>query len=180
MKKNNKRKNTFLSFRIGTETFAVNVSKVLEVLQKQHVTVIPNTPEYIVGVFNFRGNIIPVIETRVKFNLPKRAANEKYVIIVFDLQIEGKRSVIGAIADSVRDVISFDEEKIQDVPELGVNYNTEFLTGMLKAEKGFTMILDIDKVFSKDEVSIMKQVSDEHDEDAELSEIESEKIHENE
>ena len=156
-KKNNKRKNTFLSFKIGNEIFAVTVHKVLEVLQKQHITVIPNAPEYIKGVFNFRGNIIPAIETRLKFGLPERDVNEKYVIIVFDVQLAEKRMVVGAVADSVRDVISFEESQIQAVPELGISYNTEFLRGMLKSGDGFTMILDIDKVFSQAEINILKE-----------------------
>lgn len=158
---NSKKKNTFLSFRIGKETFAVSVAKVLEVLEKQYITEVPNVPEYIEGVINFRGKIIPVIDTRLKFKLPKRASDEKYVVIVFDLQIEGRKMLIGAMADSVHDVISFDETSIMDIPEMGYNYNTDFLLGMLKNETSFTMILDIDKVFSKEEVNIIHQASNE-------------------
>jgi purine-binding chemotaxis protein CheW len=155
-----KKKNSFLSFRIGKETFAVSVQKALEVLEKQYITEVPNVPDYIEGVINFRGNIIPVIDTRVKFHLPKRGKNEKYVVIVFDLFIDNKKMLIGAIADSVQDVIAFDEANILEVPELGFNYNAEFILGMLKNENSFTMILDIDKVFSVEEVSIMKQSSE--------------------
>lgn len=154
--RNTKRKNTFLSFKIGKETFAVSVGKVLEVLEKQYITEVPNVPEYIEGVINFRGKLIPVIDTRMKFNLPKRAEDDKYVVIVFDVHVEEKKMLIGAMADSVHDVISFDEENILAVPEMGFNYNAEFLLGMLKNEESFTMILDIDKVFSKVEVDIMK------------------------
>lgn len=155
MEKNTKRKNTFLSFGIGKETFAVSVSKVLEVLEKQYVTEIPNVPSYIKGVINFRGNIIPVIETRTKFNMPERSKTEKYVIIVFDLKIEDKKTVIGAITDKVNDVLTFDHAAIQNVPELGLKYNTEFIEGMIKNNEGFTMILNIDKVFSKEEVNFI-------------------------
>ncbi len=161
--RNNKRKNTFLSFRIGKETFAVSVHKVLEVLQQQHITVIPNSPEYIVGVFNFRGNIIPAVETRVKFSLPPRAQDSKHVIIVFDLNINDKRIVVGAVVDNVRDVIAIDQERVQPVPELGIKYNTEFIQGMLQNDKGFTMILDIDKVFSQAEVNIIQNTANEHE-----------------
>lgn len=157
---NKKKKNTFLSFRIGNETFAVSVRKALEVLEKQYITRVPNVPSYIEGVINFRGKIIPVIDARLKFNLPKRAEGEKYVVIVFDLLVEEKKMIIGAMADSVEDVIAFDEENILEVPELGFNYNAEFILGMLKNESSFTMILDIDKVFSSEEVNIMSQATD--------------------
>jgi purine-binding chemotaxis protein CheW len=155
-----KRKNTFLSFRIGKETFAVSVHKALEVLEKQYITQVPNVPSYIEGVINFRGKIIPVIDARLKFKLPKREAGEKYVVIVFDLLIEGKKMVIGAMADSVHDVIAFDDSNILEVPELGFNYNAEFILGMLKNENSFTMILDIDKVFSSEEVNIISSTSE--------------------
>jgi purine-binding chemotaxis protein CheW len=159
---NKKKKNTFLSFRIGKETFAVSVQKALEVLEKQYITRVPNVPAYIEGVINFRGKIIPVLDARLKFNLPKREKDEKYVVIVFDLLVEDKKMVIGAMADSVHDVIAFDEANILEVPELGFNYNAEFILGMLKNEDSFTMILDIDKVFSSDEVTIINKTSEEN------------------
>jgi purine-binding chemotaxis protein CheW len=157
---NKKKKNTFLSFRIGKETFAVSVQKALEVLEKQYITQVPNVPSYVEGVINFRGHIIPVIDTRMKFNLPKREADEKYVVIVFDLLIENKKMLIGAMADSVQDVIAFDESYILEVPELGFNYNAEFILGMLKNEDSFTMILDIDRVFSVEEVNLLNKAKD--------------------
>jgi len=157
MEKSKKRKNTFLSFGIGRETFAVSVSKVLEVLEKQHITEIPNVPDYIKGVINFRGNIIPVIETRKKFNLQEREEGKKYVIIVLDLRVKGNKTIIGAIADKVNDVLAFEDNAIQQVPELGIRYNTEFLAGMIKEGDSFTMILDIDKIFSQEEVDIFSK-----------------------
>lgn len=154
--KNKKKKNAFLSFQIGNETFAVSVGKALEVLEKQHVTQIPNVPQYVKGVINFRGNIIPVIDTRLKFNLIDLDSANKYVIIVLDLTIENRKMLIGAMADSVQDVIAIDDSSIMEVPEIGFNYNTEYLLGMIKTDLGFTMILDIDRVFSSDEIGIIK------------------------
>jgi purine-binding chemotaxis protein CheW len=166
---NKKKKNTFLSFRIGKETFAVSVQKALEVLEKQYITEVPNVPSYVEGVINFRGKIIPVIDARLKFNLPKRAENEKFVVIVFDLLVNDKKMVIGAMADSVHDVIAFEESNILEVPELGFNYNADFILGMLKNENSFTMILDIDKVFSAEEVNLMSKVNEDN-KDLELEE----------
>jgi purine-binding chemotaxis protein CheW len=151
-----KKKNVFLSFKIGKETFAVSVHKALEVLEKQNITRVPNVPAYVEGVINFRGKIVPVIDTRLKFKLTKKAEDEKYVIIVFDLMLENKNMIIGAIADSVNDVIALDDSSILEVPELGFNYNADFISGMLKSNDSFTMILDIDKVFTMAEIEIIK------------------------
>jgi purine-binding chemotaxis protein CheW len=152
-----KQKNTFLSFGIHKETFAVSVKKVPEVLQKQYITKIPNTPAFIKGVINFRGNIIPAVEMRTKFGLPPRSQDEQYVIIVFDLNIDNKKIMVGAIADKVNDVIAFEDADIKPVPDLGLEYNAEFIKGMVKSGESFTMILDIDKIFSKEEVNIISK-----------------------
>ena len=152
-----KQKNTFLSFGIHKETFAVSVKKVPEVLQKQYITKIPNTPAFIKGVINFRGNIIPAVEMRTKFGLPLRSKDEQYVIIVFDLNIDNKKIMVGAIADKVNDVIAFEDADIKPVPDLGLEYNAEFIKGMVKSGESFTMILDIDKIFSKEEVNIISK-----------------------
>jgi chemotaxis signal transduction protein len=95
-------KNTYLSFIIGDELYAVNVSKVLEVLEKQNISRVPNAPHYIKGIVNFRGDIVPVFETRDKFNLPSRKENDTYVIIVLDLSEHTEAFRIGAIVDRVK------------------------------------------------------------------------------
>jgi purine-binding chemotaxis protein CheW len=152
----NERKSYYLSFKLDKEIFAVSVYKVLEVLQKQNVTQVPKAPEYIRGVINFRGEILPVVETRTKFNMPEREEDGKYVIIVLDLQINGHKLILGAMADGVKDVLEIKEEDIKDVPEMGSNYNTEFMEGMLKVDEGFIMVLDIDKVFSVEDVALFE------------------------
>lgn len=154
-------KQSFLSFKLDDEIFAISVYKVLEVLEKQKITKVPNVPDYIKGVINFRGDILPVIETRLKFNMPERKANDAYVIIVLELEIDGKHIVLGAIADGVKDVLDIPEAQIKQVPEMGNRYNAQFLAGMIKIDDGFIMILDIDKVFSVKDLDILKATSDE-------------------
>ena len=155
---NDSNKNSYLSFRLGNEIFAITVQKVLEVLEIQKITKVPKTPNHIRGVINFRGEILPVIDTRIKFNLPIAEETIKTVIIVLDLQINDKTMTLGAIADSVCDVLEINETDIKAVPELGSRYNVEFLIGMFKNDDGFIMILDIDKVFSVEELSIVLDV----------------------
>lgn len=145
----------FLSIKLKDELFAVNVKKVLEVLQNQHITNVPNVPDFIKGVINFRGEILPVIEARQKFNMSNRGEDEKHVIIVLDLIVNDKKIMLGVMADGVKDVLEISENEILDVPEMGSNYNTEFLNGMVKLEEGFLMLLNVDKVFSAEEINII-------------------------
>jgi len=149
-------KNSYLSFKLGNETFAIAVQKVLEVLEIQKITKVPKTPEHIKGVINFRGEILPVIDTRTKFNLPVIEDTTRTVIIVIDVKLNNKSMVLGAIADSVQDVIEIPESTILAVPELGNNYNHNFLIGMFKIKNKFIMILDIDKLFSGEELNLTK------------------------
>lgn len=155
----NKHKNVFLSFRLGKETFAVSVIKVLEVLQQQHITEIPDVPSYIKGVINFRGDILPIFDARMKFNLRVDDNEEKNVIIVLDLTSENQKMRIGAIADGVKDVLAFDESEIKPVPEMGLRYNAEFISGMIKSGESFIMILNVDKVFTAEEVKFLNNTA---------------------
>lgn len=147
---------TFLSFIVCDELYAVNVTKVLEVLEKQNITRVPNAPDYIKGIINFRGEVVPVFESRKKFNLPSRSDDASFVIIVLDLSHEGDVFRIGAIVDRVKDVISIDEQDIKPVPPMSKEFNTEFLDGIFKQGDHFIMLLDVEKVFTGEELSEMK------------------------
>ncbi len=151
------KKETFLSFRIGEELFAVNVIKVLEVLEIQRITKIPKSPPYMRGVINFRGEILPVVNSRTKFGMDDANETDKTVIIVLDLKIKDRQIMIGAIADSVKDVIEIAVSEIKPVPEISSNYNTDFIIGMWRSEDGFVMILDFDKIFSVDELKLVNE-----------------------
>ena len=148
--------NTFLSFIVCDELYAVNVTKVLEVLEKQNITRVPNAPEYIKGIINFRGDVVPVFESRRKFNLPSRNEEASFVIIVLDLSHESDVFRIGAIVDKVKDVISIDEQDIKPVPPMSKTFNTEFLDGIFKQDNNFIMLLDVEKVFTGDELNEIK------------------------
>jgi len=151
--------NTYLSFVVCGELYAVNVTKVLEVLQKQHITRVPNAPEYIKGIINFRGDVVPVFESRVKFNQPERAQTEAYVVIVLDLSHGSDVFRLGAIVDKVKDVITIDSSEIKPVPKMSNTYNTDFMQGIFKMNENFIMLLDIEKVFSGDEINAIKETN---------------------
>jgi purine-binding chemotaxis protein CheW len=152
-------RNTYLSFIIGKEQFAINVNKVLEVLEKQNIRRVPNAPHYITGIINFRGEIVPVFESRIKFGLDPRTEDDSYVIIVIDLSQGGYLFRIGAIVDKVKDVIIIDDKDIKPVPPMSKEFNTEFLEGIYKLDNEFILLLNVDKVFTDDEMSAIREVN---------------------
>lgn len=148
---------TYLSFIVCEELYAVNVIKVLEVLQKQHLTHVPNAPPQIKGIINFRGDIVPVFESRIKFDLPERSDENPYVIIVLDLSKGSDIFRIGAIVDKVKDVITIEDQEIKPVPVMSKEFNSDFLQGIFKLQNDFIMLLDVDKVFSGDELNAIHE-----------------------
>ncbi len=151
--------NTCLSFLIGKEYFSINVEKVLEVLQAQRITRVPNVSEDIRGVINFRGEIIPVFEMRTRFGLPERENQQKYVIIVLEISNENSSTIIGAIADKVKDVIVIDNKEIMPVPKISSKVKAEFITGIVKWNEEFILMLDVDKIFTHKELEVVTTVS---------------------
>jgi purine-binding chemotaxis protein CheW len=152
--------NTYLSFSICQELYAVTVDKVLEVLEKQPITYVPNTPEVIKGIINFRGEVVPIFETRVKFNLPVRDSELPYVIVVLDLSKDNDIYRVGAIVDKVKDVIIINDDEIKPVPTMSKDFNADFLTGIVKRESDFIMLIDVEKVFTTVTKNEIKEVLD--------------------
>jgi purine-binding chemotaxis protein CheW len=149
-------KQTYLTFLLGQEYFAVNVSKVLEVLERQHITKVPQTPDHILGIINFRGEILPVADTRRKFNLPPQDYDVKHFVIVYEIGSSDSKFTIAATADAVRDVIEVADNEIKPVPEMGINYNSKFISGAIRRDDKFILMLDIEKVFSIIDTEVVK------------------------
>lgn len=153
--------NTYLSFTIYNELYAIEIEKVLEVLEKQELTRVPNAPPVIMGVLNFRGHIVPVYESRTKFNLPPRQADSGYVIVIIQLRTETQLFYVGAIVDKVNEVITIDDEDIKPVPLMSKEFNPEFIKGIANVEDQFLMIFEVDKIFSSSEISNLKSIANE-------------------
>jgi purine-binding chemotaxis protein CheW len=150
---------TYLTFLIKDEFFAVPVQHVLEVLQKQRITPVPKTPGHILGIINFRGDILPVVDTRQKFNLSISDNNEKHVVIVFEIENQDEsKMMIAATADAVKDVIEIPEKDIKEVPELGLSFDSRFVSGAIRYENSFILLLDIKKVFSSADLASINQI----------------------
>jgi purine-binding chemotaxis protein CheW len=158
MNNNIERVQSYLTFRLGDETFAANVKQVLEILEIPRITKVPHSPDAMRGVINLRGNVMPVINARLKFGLPDAPDTVTSCIIVMELQIEDQQVALGAVVDAVQEVIEISDESLQPAPSIGSKYKSEFIRGMAKINDQFIMILDLDLIFSTDEATILQEI----------------------
>ena len=150
-------KETFLTFVLGTELFAVNVKNVLEVLEQQQITRVPKAPEHILGIINFRGEILPVVNTHHKFNLYVEEEMLKNYVIVYDIWQGEHHYNIAATADGVKDVIEILPDEIKPVPEMGISYDSRFMAGVIRRNDSFVLLINPEKVFSLSDTEIVKE-----------------------
>ncbi len=152
----------YLTFRLGEEVFAVDVAKTREVLDFTIVTRVPGAPRFMLGVINLRGGVVPVIDLRLKFGMPVAERTRETCIIVLDISLDGEKTTVGAVADSVREVLDLDGSQIEPPPRIGTRLKTEFIRGMGRiGESGFLILLDIDRVFSSDELARVQAAEEE-------------------
>jgi purine-binding chemotaxis protein CheW len=153
--------NQFLTFKLDEEIFALDIGKVREVLDFTTVTKVPQTPDFMRGVINLRGTVVPVVDLRLKFALPKTEKTVNTCIIITEVEVEGEILVLGAMVDSVQEVLDLEPEQIEPPPRIGVKLNTDFIRGMGKRDGEFIIILDIDFIFSSAELSIAQGLKEE-------------------
>ena len=146
----------YLTFKLGNEVFATDVAKVREVLDLTSVTEIPRTPEFMAGVINLRGSVVPVVDLRLCFGMSKTQSTRNTCIVVVEVLLDNESIVIGALADSVEEVIDLEPDQIQPPPRMGTQIRTDFIKGMGKRDTQFIMILDIDRVFSVDDLAAVR------------------------
>ena len=147
--------NQYLTFRLDGEVFALGIDKVREVLDFTEMTKVPQTPDFMRGVINLRGNVVPVVDMRLKFGMARTEKTVNTCIIITEIDLEGETTVIGALADSVQEVLDLEPEQIEPPPRIGTRLRTEFIKGMGKRDEQFIIILDIDRVFSSDELAVV-------------------------
>lgn len=143
----------YLTFTLAGEQYAVNVHDVKEVLEFTTVTRVPRTQEFMRGVINLRGSVVPVIDLRRKFDMPAVETTVDTSIVVLEVKIGGNSVTVGALADSVQEVISLDDELIEPPPRIGTRVNTDFIRGIGKLDDRFIIMLDIERLFSEEEMS---------------------------
>jgi purine-binding chemotaxis protein CheW len=136
------------------ETFALDVGKVREILDYTNITKVPRTPDFMKGVINLRGSVVPVVDMRLKFNMPVQERTVDTCIIVVEITIEDEQTVLGALVDSVQEVFELEPAQVEPAPRIGTKLNTDFILGMGRRDERFVIILDIDRVFSIEELDI--------------------------
>jgi purine-binding chemotaxis protein CheW len=151
--------NSYLTFKLGEEIFGANVSKVLNILEMTKITKVPKAPNYMKGVINLRGAVLPLIDTRLKFDMGETSYTTNTCILVLDIDMGGDSVHVGALVDSVQEVLEIDDASIMPPPSIGSKYKSEFIEGMAKVNDEFIMLLNMDLIFSTDELSLLKDSS---------------------
>ncbi|MBT3724129.1 MAG: chemotaxis protein CheW [Gammaproteobacteria bacterium] len=148
-----------LTFDLSEEELAVPVLNIREIIRYGKLTKMPMVPNFIEGVINLRGNVVPVINLAAKFGLKLTEADKRTCIIIMEVEIADEPVVMGIVVDKVLQVIEIPEGDIEPTPTLGANIQTNFIKGMARIDEGFIIILDISQVLSAEEIAI---VSDMH------------------
>ena len=150
----------YLIFKLDGDEFAINVLQTREVLDLQTVTRVPRSPKFMLGALNLRGGVVPVIDLRLKFGLPQGDITRDSSIVVMEVVVDGETVVVGAQVDSVVEVLELAAEQIEPAPRIGTRLNTDFILGMGKRDEQFLIILDIDRVFSSEELVMVQAAAD--------------------
>jgi purine-binding chemotaxis protein CheW len=128
---------------------------VKEVLEYTTITRVPRTPGFMLGVINLRGNVVPVVDMRVKFGIEQAEKTVNTCIIITEVSIAGETTALGVLVDSVQEVLDIEEEKMEPPPRIGMGFNTDFIRAMGRRDSGFVIILDTDRIFSADELAVV-------------------------
>jgi purine-binding chemotaxis protein CheW len=149
----------YLTFRLDEEGFALDVAKVREILDFTTITRVPQTPSFMKGVINLRGSVVPVIDMRLKFGMTETEKTVNTCIVVVEVEFDNESIILGALADSVQEVVEMEPNQIEPAPRIGTRLNTDFIKGMGKRGDNFIMILDIDKIFTSDEIRMAQEAA---------------------
>ena len=145
--------NEYLVFTLGDEEYGIEILKVQEIRGCERVTRIANSPDFITGVTNLRGVIVPIVDLRIKFNLAGAEINEKTVVIVLSLA----QRVVGIVVDGVSDVLSLNAEEIKPAPDFSVTLSTDYLLGLGSVDERMIILVDIEKLLTSEEMALVEK-----------------------
>lgn len=163
----------YLSFCLDGEVYAIEIKRVREVLDYSKIRPVPRMPDFMKGVINLRGSVVPIMDLRVRFDMQIMENTVNTCIIIVELQIDGEDILIGIIADSVREVLTLNLRDIEAAPKLGTRLHTEFIDGMCKRDDDFIILLNLVRIFSYEELNVIGSNTD-----IPLSETEEEQLEE--
>ena len=146
------REGKYLTFTLANEEYGIGILKIKEIIGMMPITSVPQTPEFVKGVINLRGKVIPVVDLRLRFGMEAMDYTERTCIIVVEIEGESGTVMIGIVVDAVSEVLNIKAEDIEDTPTFGTRLNTDYILGMAKMEGGVKILLDIDRVLSAEEI----------------------------
>lgn len=149
----------YLTFTMASEDYGISILKIKEIIGMMPVTSVPQTPEFVKGVINLRGKVIPVVDLRLRFGMEFLDYNERTCIIVVEIESQKGTVMMGIVVDSVSEVLNMKGEDIEETPTFGTKVNTDYILGMVKVEGGVKILLDIDKVLTNEEISVISQAA---------------------
>lgn len=159
----------YLTFKLDGESFATEINKVKEVLEYTRVTTVPRSPEFMLGVINLRGSVVPVVDLRCQLGMPTVEQTVDTCIIIIEINIENTSTVLGTLVDSVQEVIDLKPEQLEPAPSFGVRIDNDFIQHMGKIDDRFIMLLDINKIFSLEQISNIEKNHDANNENSEAA-----------
>ena len=145
----------YLTFKLAEEDYGISLLKVREIIGMMPITSVPRTPDFVKGVINLRGKVIPVTDLRLRFGIPEIAYTERTCIIVVEIAAEGGTMQIGIVVDAVTEVLPVREEEIEPAPDFGARVDTRYILGMANMENTVKILLDIDRVLTSDEIEAL-------------------------
>jgi purine-binding chemotaxis protein CheW len=145
----------YLTFMLDGELFALEIAKVREVLDVTAITRVPRMPEFMLGVINLRGSVAPVVDLRLRFGIPAVEKSVNSCIIITEVMVDDEAQILGALVDSVQEVIDLGPADLEPAPKMGTRLDTEFIKGMGKQKDKFIIILNIDRLFSASELAVV-------------------------
>ncbi len=149
----------YLTFTMAEEEYGIGILKIKEIIGMMAITTVPQTPDFVKGVINLRGKVIPVMDLRLRFGMEAIDYNDRTCIIVVEIEGQAGTIQIGIVVDAVSEVLNIKGEDIEDAPTFGTKLNTEYILGMAKMEGGVKILLDIDKVLNADEIAVLEKAA---------------------
>ena len=153
------REGKYLTFSLAEEEYGIGILKIKEIIGMMPVTTVPRTPEYVKGVINLRGKVIPIIDLRLRFGMESIDYTERTCIIVVEIDGQTGTVQVGVVVDAVSEVLNVDTKDIEDTPQFGRSLDTEYILGMAKMEGGVKILLDVDQVLTGEESEAIRKVN---------------------
>ncbi len=153
------REGKYLTFTLNNEEYGIGILKIKEIIGMMPITTVPQTPKFVKGVFNLRGKVIPVIDLRFRFGMDAIEYTDRTSIIVVEIKRASGTVMVGIVVDAVSEVLNIKAEDIENAPTFGAKLNIDYICGMAKIEGSVKILLDIDRVLTGDEISIIEKAA---------------------